>query len=532
MKVKKLLAMILVASTTLVATACGNTNSSSGSTVKETSAKESVKDGGNLVFSIRGEPEILNPIYAYDRDTMTMDNALFAPLFYMNGDKIDYTLAEEVKHSNDFLTYTVKLKKDLKWHDDKPLTANDLVFTMKQIMDEKQDSPFRSAFVINDKPVEVKKVDDLTVEFKLPTVQMPFMNSLGQVSPIPKHVFEGEKDIKKSVKNEKPIGSGAFKFKESKKGESITLERFDNYVGGKPHLDTITYRIVADQNSSGVALENGEISANYIDISGISKFEKNEKLKIVAYDEGMVDNLVLNCKTKGLDKKEVRQAIAYALNKDNLIKAAYESEKYAPKAYSPLAKNALYYTEDVTKYDLNKDKAKELLKKSGAENLKLKLVYRNDKKALENQALVVKENLKDIGIDVELKGLEANAFFQQFDSPDKADFDLIFNGYVMGSEPDAYKEVFMTGGAFNASRYNNKKLDDLWNKAAIETDKTKREEIYKTIQKELMEDMPLYPICYSNATIAVNKNVGGIKEAKTAPIYMFQDLSKLYMIEK
>ncbi len=76
----------------------------------------------------------------------------------------------------------------------------------------------------------------------------------------------------------------------------------------------------------------------------------------------MVDNLVLNCKAKGLDKKEVRQAIAYALNKDDLIKAAYESEKYAPKAYSPLPKNALYYTEDVTKYDLNKDKAKELLK--------------------------------------------------------------------------------------------------------------------------------------------------------------------------
>nr|WP_278002112.1 ABC transporter substrate-binding protein [Clostridium botulinum] len=192
MKMKKLLAMVLVASTTLVAAACGNSN-----TTKETSTKENIKDGGNLVFSIRGEPEILNPIYAYDRDTMTMDNALFAPLFYMNGDKIDYTLAEEVKHSDDFLTYTVKLKKDLKWHDGKPLTAEDLIFTMKQIMDEKQDSPFRSAFVINDKPVEIKKVDNLTVEFKLPTVQMPFMNSLAQVSPIPKHVFEGEKDIKK-----------------------------------------------------------------------------------------------------------------------------------------------------------------------------------------------------------------------------------------------------------------------------------------------------------------------------------------------
>ncbi|WP_251859857.1 ABC transporter substrate-binding protein [Clostridium sp. Marseille-Q2269] len=531
MKMKKLLAIALIASTTLVATACGNSNSSSTST-EDKSQKENIKDGGNLTFCICGDPEILNPLYAYDRATMTMDNALFAPLFYMNRNKIDYTLAEEVKHSDDFLTYTVKLKKDLKWHDGKPITADDLIFTMKQIMDKKQDSPFRSAFVINDKSIQVKKVDDRTVDFKLPSVQMPFMNSLAQVCPIPKHIFEGEKDIKKSVKNEKPIGSGAFKFKEAKKGESITLERFDNYVGGKPHLDTITYRIIGDPNSSNVAIENGEISAKYVEISDVNKFEKNKNLKVISYDEGMVDTLALNCKTPGLDKKEVRQTIAYALNKDSLIKAAYDSEKYAPKAYSPFPKTTLYFTDEVNKYDLNKEKAKELLKKSGVNNLKLRLVYPTTRKALENQALVVKDNLKDIGINVELKGLEANAFYQQIDNPSKGIYDLIFNSYVMTSEPDSYKEIFMTNGAYNISRYNNTKLDALWNKGVLETDETKRQEIYKTLQKEAIEDMPLYPISYSMATIAVNKNIGGIKEAKTVPVCMFEDLSKLYMKEK
>lgn len=528
-KIKKLLSILLIASTAFIVSACGNSKSTASN---GDASNSKIKDGGNIVFSIGGDPQALNPLYASDRVTMTINNALFSPLFVMNGEKIDYYLASEVKHSDDYLTYTLKLKKDLKWHDDKPITADDVVFTMEKLMDKNQNSLFRDLFVINDTPIQVKKIDDITVEFKLPSVQMAFMSSLSQISPIPKHLFDGETNLAKSQKNDKPIGSGPFKFKEAKKGESVTLQKFDGYVGGKPHLDTVTYRILGDKSSGNAALENGEISATYVIPQNAERFQKNENLQIVTYEEGMVDSLLFNCTNPNLSKKEVRQALSYALNKEDLIKAAYESEKFATKAYTIFTPDTLFYSNDVNKYEQNKDKAKELLKKSGVENLKLNLVYINSDKGFANAALVVQQNLKDIGVTIELKPLEPNAFYSKVFEDKNGDFDLTFNGYVCGNEPDGYKQSFLTDQMFNGSKYSNKQIDELWSKGVTETDKKKREKIYKDIQKQILDDAPLYPIAYSKSIIAISKKIGGVKEAKPAPIFMFQDLSKLYMIEK
>ena len=196
----------------------------------------------------------------------------------MNGDKVDYYLADNVSASPDFLTYTLKLKKGLKWHDGKPLTAEDVVFTVHSLLDEKQNSFLRDSFIINGKPVDVKKVDDTTGEFKLPTVSAAFMSTISQISPIPKHIFESEANLLKSSKNESPIGSGPFKFKEFKKGESVVLVRNDDYFGGKPHLDSVIFRVIGDTNSSNVALQNGEIGASYILPTDAESIKKTKNL--------------------------------------------------------------------------------------------------------------------------------------------------------------------------------------------------------------------------------------------------------------
>ena len=158
---------------------------------------------------------------------MTVMNALYNPLYVVDekGEKTFY-LADSVEPSEDFLTYTVKLKSGLKWHDGESLTADDLVFTMESILDESQASISRGKFVIEDKAVEVKKIDETTVEFKLPAISTSFESMLGDIRVIPKHIYEGEKDLAKSEKNNSPIGNGAYKFKEYKTGELLTLERF------------------------------------------------------------------------------------------------------------------------------------------------------------------------------------------------------------------------------------------------------------------------------------------------------------------
>ncbi len=521
MRIKKILSIVL-ASSMVFLTACGG-GAKSGSTDGK------IKEGGTIVFAAGGDPRVLNPMYGNDRVTMTINNALYSPLFDIENGEKQYYLAESFTPSADFLSYTLKLKKDLKWHDGKAITADDIVFTLDKILDQKQKSLLRGDFLVDGKPIEYKKVDDLTVEFKLARVMMSFESSVAGFTPIPKHVFEGEEDIAKSTKNDTPVGSGPYKFKEHKKGESVTLVKNEDYFGGKPHIDNVVYRIIADTNSSNSAFLNGEISAKYVDPRDVDKFK--DKATLETYDEGMLVNAIMNFDSPALGKKEVRQAIAYALDKEEIIKAGYLDEKYAAKAYSALVPTTLYYTEDLNKYEKNVDKAKELLNKAAVKDLKLSIVFTNGKKSDEATALVMQQRLKEIGIDLQLVPMERNAFIQKLFTEGKKDFDMAINAYVMGKEPNAYRSIFEVGGENNVSNYVNKDLDKKWEAANGETDKAKREALYKEIQNTIAEDLPIYPITYSQSIIAVDKKIGGVKEAKPAPIFMFKDLSKLYFTE-
>lgn len=524
MKNKKFMALALTA-IMVFATSCGSKTSNSNS------SSSNIKDGGTVVFVAGGDPKVLNPMYGNDRVTMTINNALFSPLFVMNGSSLTYYLADSLEPSKDFLTYTLKLKKGLKWSDGKDLNSDDMIFTLDKIFDQSQNCFLSDALTFNGNKVQYTKIDDTTIEFKLPQVSMAFTGALAQITPIPKHIFAGEASIEKSTKNDSPIGSGPFKFKEAKKGESVTLVRNDNYFGGKPHLDSVVYRVIADANSANIALENNEVSAKYIQPKDADKFKKDSNFNVVTYNEGMLNNMVINENNPALKNTDLRQAIAYSINKNDIVKGGYVSTDYAEKAYSVLTPDALYYTNDVNKFDYNVDKATELMKKSGITNLKLTLGYINGAKDQEAEALIIQNNLKKIGIDVTFSPMERGAYYKKLMDPkNNKDMDLALNGYVMGAEPDSYKVLFMPGDN-NYMNYENKDIDVLWNKATVETDKTKRAAIYKDIQSKLAEDVAIYPIVYPKSIVAINKKVGGIKEAKTVPIFMFEDLSKLYIIK-
>lgn len=527
--------VLLIALVMLISTACGNKteqNSTDTSTDVEEQPKELTKvDGGIFIFGIGSDPKVMNPLFAGDRVTMTINNAIFSPLFVIDSGEIRYYLAESVSASEDYLTYTLKLKEGLKWHDGQPITADDIVFTVNSILDENQGSHLRSSFLVNGKPIEVKKVDDLTVEFILPEVSVPFMDSIASIRPIPKHVFEGEANLAQSSKNLNPIGSGPFKFKEFKSGEKVELERFDDYFDGKPNLEGVVFRVIADSNAANTALLNGELSAGYITTDDIEKFTQNGNFNIEVFEEGMLNNMVFRLTNEALRNEDVRKAIAYAINKDEIVTGVYGNEEYAEKAYSVFVPTTLYYTTDVEKYDYNVEKAKELLKNAGYENLSLRLAYTNTSKEQEAYGLIIQQQLKEIGIEVELMPMERGAFLEKFVDATNTDFDLAFNGYVMGYEPSGYSPLFTAGNPNNFMGYVNEELDKMWDKGVIETDEAKRADIYKTIQREIMDDMVVYPIVYPKSIVAINSKFGGIEEARLVPITMFEDLSKLYLME-
>lgn len=179
------------------------------------------------------------------------------------------------------------------------------------------------------------------MEFVLPQQSASFEGVLANFKPIPKHVFEGEADLEKSSKNDQPIGSGPFKFKEYRAGEYVTLERFDDYFAGKAYLDSVTYRVAKDSNSANLALQNGELQMRMIDSVDYAKLDNTGKFNLVTYPEGRLIYMVFNQNVDVMKKKEVRQAIAYALNKEEMITAAFGSTEFAEPAASIFAGHAV-----------------------------------------------------------------------------------------------------------------------------------------------------------------------------------------------
>ncbi|MBB6672101.1 ABC transporter substrate-binding protein [Cohnella nanjingensis] len=529
------LALLLL--TVLISACSGGNNAASppasggSASASQPAASGQPKDGGNLIIAVGADPVILNPNYAGDRVSLTIDQALYAPLFQVNNGKKTFYLADSLTPSADNLTYTLKLKSGLTWHDGQPLTADDVVFTIDKILDEKQNSMFRESLIIGGKPVQAVKVDDTTVDFKLPQVSPAFEATLVQLTPIPKHVFENEANIEKSTKNNAPVGSGPFKFKEYKSGEYVTLERFDNYFGGKPHLDSITYRIAKDTNAANLALQNGEINVKYLDPQDVATIQATNNFDILPYSEGRLAYLLFNedSDTGVLGKKEVRQAISYALSRDELIQTTYTSSEYADPAKSFVTPDGLFHTNDVTSYDNDVAKAKELLDAAGVKNLKLRFIVSSGNKAQEAVSLYVQQKLKAVGITVELKSMDASAYGQKFVDLKSKDFELALAGYIMGYDPDAYRILFASGSNSNYSRYSNKEVDALFEQGAGEADEAKRGEAYKKLQEAIASDAVVYPIAYTKTIVAVDKRYGGVDEAVLKPVVIFEDPSKLYL---
>lgn len=529
MKLKKLLSIFLVLVLATSLGACGKSKNKKEEKVNVSQETKS-KDGGTMVIGLDADPITLNPLYATDRVSFTINRALYDPLIIIDKEGTRNYLAEDIKLSQDGMTYTIKLKKNLKWHDGQALTADDLIFTLDTILNENHKSKLRDKLIINEKPVEYSKIDETTIQIKLPEISIPFMNSIAQIYPIPKHIFEGETDISISKKNETPVGSGPFKFKEWKKGESVLLDNFKDYYNGKPHLDSVAFRIIPDPNTAKVALENGEVSVQYIATKEYEKYKKEDKFNVEAINEGMLDYMIFKFNSEPLNNKDVRYAISHALNQEEIVKGSYDSIEYADKANSILASNTLYYSDKVKPVEYNLDKAKELIKKAGYEKgLKLKLAYINSSKKQENSALIIQQKLKDIGIELEVIPMEKNSYIEKILDKNNKDFDICFNGYVMGIEPDSYKSVYKTGQQFNISQYSDKDIDKKWDEASVEVDKEKREKLYHDIQTKVIEDAPIYPIAYPKLFVALDKKIKGLEEAKIVPIYIFEDFSKLYI---
>lgn len=541
---KKLLTALLAV--TMLFTACSN--GSSKQTEKETATPTAgnevsidnksdstntsdIKKGGNIIISESADPQNVNPLYVVDQTSFDMQQALYSPFFEIVGGKLYYGngLAEKVIPNEDSSEFTLTLKKDLKWHDGEPITADDVVFTLDVLVNPDQKVPYSSYGMIDEKPIKAEKIDDLTVKITLPTPSAGFLGGLSQIYCIPKHIYEGVKDIGSSDLNNAPVGSGPFKFTEYKSGQYFKVERFDDWFN-PVYLDSITFKIVKDANSANAALASGDVNARLISPEEYETVSGYKNTTIYSYNSGRVNSLFFNQNNKALKDVRVRQAIAYALNKEELTQFAFTSSKFATPAYSILTPDTLYYKDDLTKYDNDQAKAKELLQQADQSKLNLNILYISTNKTMENEALYIQSKLAEVGITITLKPLDESTFKNKIQETDAKDYDLVLHYYTLGEEPSLYADIASSGSRSNYSHIDDSALDKLWQEGNTVSDETERAKVYGEIQSTINDNMYIYPIAYSNGFYAVDNAFKGFDKTILKTIYY--DYSQIYSASK
>ncbi len=490
-KLVGILVTLLVA--TMVLAGCNSTPAPSPAPV----AKEQ-----KIIIGFQMGPKNLDPRLARDVATHNTVNLIFDSLFRLDKNMQPQPwLVDKVTTEGD-KTYILTLKKGVKFSNGDELTMKDVKFTMDTIMDPKLASPASSDLKYVKK---IDVVDNYTMKIELTQVYNRFLGSLS-FGIVPEKVVK-EKGDKFGTE---PVGSGAYKLTSFKLDESMTLTAHDAWFMGKPNMKTVDIKIIPENTTRLTSLESGQIDMVLDGIlpADLPRLEGNKALTVGKGISTDYEYVGFNLKVAPFkDNVKLRQAIAYALDKEAMAK-----NSLGHRTYMNLPPNNWAYTDKVNHYDMNIDTAKKLLTEAGYPN-GLKIELKTSQGRADN-AQIVKEQLKKINIDVDVKLLESATFL---DDTKKGNMVMFLHGWSGQTDPDQYtifhSSELAPAGA-NRIGYVNKRVDELYEQGRKVLTKEDRLKVYHEAYKIMIdEDCAFVPLYTSTVLNAWKSNIKGLEVA-------------------
>jgi peptide/nickel transport system substrate-binding protein len=514
----------------LLAAACGGgdkggDNGAAGST------------GGTIVFAASADPKGMDPALVSDGESSRVTNQIFEGLVRTKPGSLEVepSLAESWTPSSDGKSWTFKLRQNVKFHDGTPFNAEAVCYNFDRqykftgllqsaalsyywntvfggFSDGKVPSLYKSC----------EASDANTAVINLTTPSSPFISALSQFafaiqSPTALKQYNADKvsgsedqpKFEGTYATEHPTGTGPMKFQEFKANDRVTLVRNDDYWGTKATVDRLIFRTIADNAARRQALEANEIQGyDQVDPADIDALKAN--FQVVERAPLNVGYIGMNQAKPPLDNPKIRQAIAYALNREALLKAKYPPGAEVAKEFMPPSLPG--YNPDVTQYTYDPAKAKQLIAESGVKNPTLEFWYPTDvsRPYMPDPAA----NFQAFKADLEAVGFKVTPKSAPW-SPDYLNGyqSGAYQMYLIGWNADFGDADNFLGVFFQAKRpewgFNNPQIFNLLNQAEAETDTTKRENDYKQANKLVMDFLPGVPYVHTSSYIALAKNVKG-----------------------
>jgi peptide/nickel transport system substrate-binding protein len=451
-------------------------------------------------------------------------------LLRLDENTLDYipNMAESYTISDDGLTFTFNLRQDMKWSDGQPITANDFKWTYDQVTNPDNGFPYLSQL---DFITSYEALDDYTLEIKIDEVYAPALGQMsGLIQPLPKHVWENldwsDPETNPEI-NSPSVVSGPYKLKEWKRDQYVIFEANENYwYHGAPNIERQVLEIVPDQDIAYQKMKSGETDTGPITPENLEEARGLDNITVYEWWPAAA-----RWSYVGLNMREgfpthdinVRHGLNYAVDKQLLTDEVMLGQ--AKRLCSVFPETSWVYNPDVPCYEYDPDKALEEFAKAGytfedgklldesGEQLKLKLIYGpNTSQTLELIAVAVQDDLRKVGIEVEIQALEWSSFLET-KNKEGSDWDMFLGAWRATIEPHIMYTIWAEENIpqLNSVAYVNKEVEALFDEAGKTYDTEFRREKYQEAQRIISEDSPYIFLFYNKSWSGQNNRIRGIE---------------------
>lgn len=512
--------------------------------------------GGSYTEGLLKQPRAINPLYTSANDTdRDLARLIFSRIVTYTGDgSIELDLAKQLEISDDGKTYTVRLRDDVRWHDGEPLSADDVLFTIKRIQNPKYQSPLRA----NWQGVQARAEDASTIIFTLQAPYAPFIENL-TVGILPEHLWQNVNPDQALLHglNVKPVGSGPYRFRQfdqDAEGKiiSYTVERNPDYYRDGPFIKQITFKFFETEDALYSAWRRGSVES----VGPISKtyaplIEQETMLEI---ETPRVFSLFFNDKKEPIFADDaVRRAIAHAINKEYIVEKVMLGGASIIDSPLPFASGF----EDANRaelftYPYDPDRARALLEEDDwidkdGDGIREKLIKREGNKTATTTPLrftlvtsdwpdliavaeSIKTMLAEIGVDVTIHMFPFTELESTVIRP--REFQLLLFGHAYGYEPDPFAfwhSSQIKDPGLNIANYTNKTVDGYLEDARRKTDPVDRALAYTEIEKRITKDLPAVFLFSQIDRYPLPADINGVELKKIAlPADRFNEINKWY----
>ncbi len=469
------------------------------------------KRGGELIVATQADGRSLDPHKVTDAASMRLIENMYSTLMRYSGEygEVEMDLVSTMNVSDDGLTYTFTLRPDARFHSGRAVEAQDVKYSIERIIDQK---------VRADQFADIQRIaviDPLTFKLMLsrPSAALPTflaypMNAIVDQQVVDQH--GGSLDAADG-------GSGPFKLIEWRKDRYLKLARHDQYhVDGRPYLDAITFRPISDETARTTALRTREVDLILdLPLKDVPTIQRAGGIVVQSVPGTFWEYIGMNTKARPFDDVRVRQAVAMAIDRTVLNKiikfgaaTVLDGGHIPPNHWAYAAELHPYAQRDV-------QGAKKLLAEAGfGDGFQTVMKVGSAFAYQVDAAQMVKQQLSDIGIDVELRPLESGLFF---DALGKSDFEMTLVGWVGFVDPDEWMfNLFHSSGRFNQQHFSDAALDDLLEQGRITRDRAERLRIYTQAQRIIALKAPVASLYINPQTTAMLSDVRGYQTHPTA----------------